>query len=270
MDWLLLPAVAESSSPALGSGPSSGPTLEGLLLGYPDPGPGPASPGRCRRWAPGLSAGPGLPAPPPGLAPLLPAWPSLHPPTHVPTRPKGLGMGRGRKEVTAAPTCCPVTALDHATLNWYGNCSLDERVANVCIEFISGRLCTKCLSCMAYLILPTALRDRCLWRHTQVWYLVPGHLASRWQSQWLKPGPWSPEPLLLTTTLSASPGSRKTMVGTEGRGFAHTCWKKRCSRRARWRPLSTCSSRCSKMSRTFWEAVSSPRARASRAWARRS
>lgn len=50
----------------------------------------------------------------------------------------------------------------------------------------------------------------------------------------------------------------------------HTCWKKRCSRRARWRPLSTCSSRCSKISRTFWEVVSSSRARASRAWARRS
>lgn len=92
VDWPPLPAVAESSSPAPGSGPGSGPILSGLL-GYPGPGPGPASPGRCRCWAPGLAAGPGLPALPPDLAPLLPAWRSLHRPTHVPTRSKGWGMG---------------------------------------------------------------------------------------------------------------------------------------------------------------------------------
>lgn len=95
-----------------------------------------------------------------------------------------------------------------------------------------------------------------------------GHSASRWQSQESKPMRWPPESLFLTTTWSASPGRRKAMVGIKGRGSAHTCWKKRCSRRARWRPLSTCSSRCSKISRTFWEVVSSSRARACRAWAR--
>lgn len=137
-------------------------------------------------------------------------------------------------------------------------------------KFISGRLYTKCFLYIAYIILIAALQGGCLQRHTQVWYLVPGHSASRWQNQYLKPSRWPPKFLLLTTTQSASPGKRKTMAGIEERGCAHTCWKKRCNRSARWRPLSTCSSRCSKISRTFWEAVSSSRSRASRAWARRS
>lgn len=95
VDWPPLPAAAGFSFPALGSVPGIGPTLE-ELLGFPGPGPGPASPGRCLHWALGPSVGPGLPAQLHDQSQLLPAEQSPRLPIHVPTKAEQV---RNRKKI---------------------------------------------------------------------------------------------------------------------------------------------------------------------------
>lgn len=208
-----LPAVAESSSPAPGSGPGSGPILVGLP-GCPGPVPGPASPGRCQRWALGPAAGPGLPVLPPALALLLLASRNLRPPIHVPIRPKRLKMGRGGSEVLRCShtlpddSSCPPLPMasqgpsppsplrtppltvpaSHVILSWSG----DTEAWIKYTECTSGRLCVKYFLYTAYIIHTRPCKVGAT-RHTHISHLVPGHSSGRWQSQESRPRRWLPK-----------------------------------------------------------------------------
>lgn len=60
------------------------------------------------------------------------------------------------------PLTIPASLPDRAPLSWYGDSSLDERIAATYIEFLSGRPCIQWFLYIAYRILTAALRGRCL------------------------------------------------------------------------------------------------------------